>query len=158
MAGLNYVISGLDLLEDYPHIKEYIKNFDGAGGFMYTKNTDPHYNAEIEKQMNNILNAHGMHSGSSWGCMMRGIQAVLNGTYTREFIEQKIVENQIQYNEYMRQLEMERAKIEFEQREIQREETQMEETQREMDQYEMEQDERYQDEREQDEREQDERD
>ncbi len=138
MAGLHYVISGLDLLEDYPHIKEYIKNFAGAGGFMFTDNTDPHYNAEIEKQMNNILNADGMHSGNSWGCMMRGIQAVLNGTYTREFIEKKIVEQQNYYNEYIRQIEFERAKIEFEQREIQREETQ-----REMDQYEMEQDERY---------------
>jgi hypothetical protein len=146
MAGLNYVISGLDLLEDYPHIKEYIKNFDGAGGFMYTTNTDTHYNADIEKQMSDILDANGTHSGSSWGCMMRGIQAVFNGTYTRQCIEQKIVDQQSQYDDFMRRLELERAKIEFEQREIQREETQMEETQREMDQYEMDQDEREQDE------------
>ena len=143
MAGLHYVISGLDLLEDYPHIKEYIKNFAGAGGFMFTDNTDPYYNAEIEKQMNDILNANRMHSGTSWGAMLRGIQGVLTGAYTREFIEKKIVEQQQHYNDYIRQIEFERVKIEFEQREKQREETQMEETQREMDQYEMEQDEQY---------------
>lgn len=117
MAGLNYVISGLDLLEDYPHIKEYIKNFDGAGGFMYTTNTDTHYNADIEKQMDELLNADGMHSGSSWGCMMRGIQAVLNGTYTRQCIEQKIIEQQNYYNEYMRQLELEKNKMKDEKEE-----------------------------------------
>ena len=92
MAGLNCVISGLDMLQDYPTIKEYIKNFDGAGGFMYTTNTDPHYNAELEKQMFDILNAHEIHSGRSWGCMLRGIQAVLKGTVTRESIEEQIVE------------------------------------------------------------------
>ena len=117
MAGLNYVISGLDLLEDYPHIKEYIKNFDGAGGFMYTTNTDTHYNADIEKQMSDILDADGIHSGSSWGCMMRGIQAVLNGTYTRQCIEQKIIEQQNYYNEYMRQLELEKNKMKDEKEE-----------------------------------------
>lgn len=117
MAGLNYVISGLDLLEDYPHIKEYIKNFDGAGGFMYTTNTDTHYNADIEKQMDELLNADGIHSGSSWGCMMRGIQAVLNGTYTRQCIEQKIIEQQNYYNDYMRQLELEKNKMKDEKEE-----------------------------------------
>ena len=117
IAGLNYVISGLDLLEDYPHIKEYIKNFDGAGGFMYTTNTDTHYNADIEKQMSDILDADGIHSGSSWGCMMRGIQAVLNGTYTRQCIEQKIIKQQNYYNEYMRQLELEKNKMKDEKEE-----------------------------------------
>lgn len=117
MAGLNYVISGLDLLEDYPHIKEYIKNFDGAGGFMYTTNKDPRYNQELENQMNEILDAYEMHSGSSWGCMMRGIQAVLNGTYTRQCIEQKIIEQQNYYNEYMRQLELEKNKMKDEKEE-----------------------------------------
>jgi hypothetical protein len=117
MAGLNYVISGLDMLQDYPNIKEYIKNFDGAGGFMYTTNIDPHYNAELEKQMSDILDARGMHSGSSWGCMLRGIQAVLKGTLTRESIEQKIIEQQNYYNEYMRQLELEKNKMKDEKEE-----------------------------------------
>ena len=105
MAGLNCVISGLDMLQDYPTIKEYIKNFDGAGGFMYTTNTDPHYNAELEKQMFDILNAHEIHSGRSWGCMLRGIQAVLKGTVTRESIEEQIVEYEKKNIEFMRQLD-----------------------------------------------------
>ena len=36
MANLNYVISGLDLLEDYPDVKEYIKNFDVIDNFRNT--------------------------------------------------------------------------------------------------------------------------
>ena len=108
MAGLNCVISGLDMLQDYPTIKEYIKNFDGAGGFMYTTNTDPHYNAELEKQMSDILDARGMHSGCSWGCMLRGIQAVLNGNVTLESIEEKIFEYEKNYIEFMRQLDLKR--------------------------------------------------
>ena len=91
MAELNYVISGLDLLEDYPNVKEYIKNFDGAGCFMFK---DPHYNAEIEKQMDVILNANGMHSGSSWGAMLCGIQDGLNGRLEKE---KKISNNTYNY-------------------------------------------------------------
>ena len=111
MAGLNYVISGLDMLQDYPTIKEYIKNFDGAGGFMYTTNIDPHYNSELEKQMSDILDVRGMHSGCSWGCMLRGIQAVLKGTLTRESIEEQIFEYEKKYNEFMRQLELKKNKM-----------------------------------------------
>ena len=99
MAGLHYVISGLDMLQDYPNIKEYIKHFDGAGCFMYTTNIDPHYNAELEKQMTDVLDPHGMHSGRSWGYMLSGIQSVLKGTLTRESIEEKIVEYEKKHNE-----------------------------------------------------------
>lgn len=105
MAGLNCVISGLDMLQDFPDIKEYIKNFDGACGFMYTTNADPHYNAELEKQMSDILNARGIHTGCSWGCMLRGIQSVLKGTVTRESIEEQIVEYEKKNIEFMRQLD-----------------------------------------------------
>ena len=111
MAGLKYIISGLDMLQDYPNIKEYIKNFDGAGGFMYTTDIDPHYNAELEKQMSDILDARGMHSGCSWGCMLRGIQAVLKGTLTRESIEEQIFEYEKKYNEFMRQLDLKKNKM-----------------------------------------------
>jgi len=102
MANLNYVISGLDILEDYPDVKEYIKNFDGAGCFMFK---DPHYNADIEKQMNNILNANGMHSGSSWGAMLQGIRDVLNGDY---IIEKKFVKQERKNNEFIQPLEKEK--------------------------------------------------
>ena len=89
MTDLHYVISGLDLLEDYPDVKEYIKNYygTGTGNVMYTNNTHTHYNAEIEKQMEIILNANGMHSGGSWACMLLGISSVLNDTYRREFMK-----------------------------------------------------------------------
>ena len=102
MANLIYVISGLDMLEDYPDVKEYIKNFDRAGCFMVK---DPHYNAEIEKQMDNILNANGMHSGSSWGAMLCGIKDVLNGDY---IIEKKFVNQERKYNEFIQLLEKEK--------------------------------------------------
>lgn len=111
MAGLKYIISGLDMLQDYPNIKEYIKNFDGAGGFMYTTDIDPHYNAELEKQMSDILDARGTHSGCSWGCMLRGIQSVLKGTLTRESIEEQIFEYEKKYNEFMRQLDLKKNKM-----------------------------------------------
>jgi hypothetical protein len=99
------------MLQDYPNIKEYIKNFDGAGGFMYTTDIDPHYNAELEKQMSDILDARGTHSGSSWGCMLRGIQSVLKGTLTRESIEEQIFEYEKKYNEFMRQLDLKKNKM-----------------------------------------------
>ena len=118
MAGLNCVISGLDMLQDFPDIKEYIKNFDGAGGFMYTTNADPHYNAELEKQMFDILNAHEIHSGRSWGCMLRGIQAVLKGTVTRESIEEQIVEYEKNYNDFVRQEQLKNAKLKDEREEF----------------------------------------
>lgn len=99
MSDLRYIISGLDILQDYPNIKEYIKNYNVVGGFMYGINKHPHYNAELENQMNKLLDANGMHSGSSWGHMMSGIKSVLNGNLTREFIEKKIAEYEKKYNE-----------------------------------------------------------
>jgi hypothetical protein len=114
MAGLNYVISGLDLLRDYPEVKNYIKNYNGNRGFNFTGDSYSKYNPVIENQMSDILDADHAHSGSSWGYMLQGIQAVLNGTITREFIEQKIVEQQTQYNNYMTQLKLEKEKIEKE--------------------------------------------
>lgn len=118
ISGLHYVISGLDVLQYYPDIKEYIKNFDGDGGFTYTTNTDPHYNAEIEKQMLSILNSAGVHSGYSWGCMLRGIQAVLKGSLTRESIEEQIVEYEKNYNDFVRQEQLKNAKLKDEREEF----------------------------------------
>jgi hypothetical protein len=66
---------------------------------------DPYYNAEIEKQMNNILNANGMHSGSSWGAMLQGIRDVLNGDY---IIEKKFVKQERKNNEFIQPLEKEK--------------------------------------------------
>jgi hypothetical protein len=97
---LNRTIQALDTLTDYPELSEYIKNFNGKDGFMYTIETDPLRN-ELSKQMGNILDPTGVHSGSSWGCMLREIQAVLNGTITREMILQKFEEEKRIYEEFM---------------------------------------------------------
>ena len=106
MAGLHYVIEGLNVLQDYPDIREYIKNFNGSHGFMYTTDSDAYYNADIEKQMEQILDPTGIHSGCSWGCMMRGIQAVLTGSTTREEIEEQIFESDKRFNEFMREVNL----------------------------------------------------
>ena len=84
------VIECLDKLVEYPAIVEYIKNFDSPDGFMYTIETDP-IKMRLDKQMNDLLD-DGMHSGASWGCMLRMVQAVLNGITTREHILELIRE------------------------------------------------------------------
>ena len=78
------VIACLDKLVEYPVIVDYIKHFNGPDGFMYTIETDP-IKMQLNKQMNDLLD-DGSHSGASWGCMMRLVQAVLNGVTTREDI------------------------------------------------------------------------
>ena len=69
------VKTALDRLIDYPEISEYIKNFNGKDGFMYTIETDPQRKA-LKDDMERVLD-DGNHSMASWGIMMRTIQAVL---------------------------------------------------------------------------------
>ena len=82
-------LNALDVLVEYPHLSEYIKNFDGPAGFMYTPETDPQRRA-YAKQLDDVLDPDGSHSGGSWGFMLRGIQAVLMGTWTREYLVEQI--------------------------------------------------------------------
>ena len=87
------VLSGLDMLQERKEMSEYIKNFDGNGGFMYTIETDP-IKIELKNDMETLLD-DGSHSGSSWGWMMRVIQAVLRGDITiEEIIELDIKQKQ----------------------------------------------------------------
>ena len=90
------VIVCLDKLAEYPAITDYIKNFDGPAGFMYTIETDP-IKMRLDKQMNDLLD-DGSHSGASWGFMIRTIQAVLNGTMTRERILEMMKEDEERVN------------------------------------------------------------
>ena len=71
-------INGFTLLKNGEHtdIMEYIKTFDGPYGFMYTLESDPIKN-EISEKMSDLLDSRGNHSGASWGCMLRIIQALL---------------------------------------------------------------------------------
>jgi len=82
------VYKALETLREYPAITEYIKSFKGDEGFMYTTETDPDRMA-IKNQMEDVLDEHGYHSGASWGCMMRDIQAVLTGVITVEQLKEQ---------------------------------------------------------------------
>jgi len=74
------IIKALDLLVEYPDLQEYIKDFNRPGGFMFAPEPDK----QLQARLDNLLDPHGCHSGGSWGCLMRGIQAVLTGVVTRE--------------------------------------------------------------------------
>ena len=98
--SLTQVLSGLDMLQERKDIMNYIKEFNGCGGFMYSVETDPE-RIKLKDDMETLLD-DGSHSGSSWGWMMRVIQSVLNGNVTREEI---IIEINKQEEEYrIRQL------------------------------------------------------
>lgn len=86
------VIACSDKLVEYPAIVDYIKHFNGSDGFMYTTETDP-VKIDLQERMNQLLD-DGSHSGASWGCMMRLVQAVLNGVTTREDILERMREEE----------------------------------------------------------------
>ena len=77
--SLDQIIEALDVLAKKKNadVVEYIKTFDGDGGFMYTQETDPKRIA-LKNKMETIID-QGPHSGASWGCMLRAIQASLIG-------------------------------------------------------------------------------
>ena len=106
MAHHQEVYNALDTLREYPAITEYIKSFNGNGGFMYTTETDPDRIA-IKKQMEDILD-DGHHSGASWGYMMRIVQCVLNGVITVEKLQE---EDRIRREEYQAWLLARREQI-----------------------------------------------
>lgn len=82
------IVNALDVLVEYPDLQEYIKNFDAPRGFMYTSETDPQRLACADR-LEQLLDADGNHSGGSWGCLMRGLQAVFIGAVTREEVEKQ---------------------------------------------------------------------
>lgn len=108
--SLTQVIQGLNVLQEQERldIQEYIKNFDGNGGFMYTIETDPE-RIRLKEDMEKLLD-DGSHSGASWGWMMRVIQSVLRGVTTKEEILKQIQEDQ---EEARRKEEEDRLKTEI---------------------------------------------
>jgi hypothetical protein len=90
------VYKAMDVLQEYPAIREYIKHFTGYGGFMYTIEIDPQRIA-LKRQMEDLLDAES-HSGSAWGCLLRVVQSILNGTVTVEQLqeEDRVIEDQYQ--------------------------------------------------------------
>jgi hypothetical protein len=108
--SLTQVIQGLDVLEQQERhdIQEYIRNFDGNGGFMYTIETDPE-KIKLKEDMEKLLD-DSSHSGASWGWMMRVIQSVLSGVTSKEEILKQIKEDQ---EESRRKEEEDRLKTEI---------------------------------------------
>ena len=101
------VYKSLDILREHNEITEYIKSFDGNGGFMYTKENEPKRIA-LQGQMEDLLN-DGSHSGASWGCMMRTIQAVLNEVITVEQLREEDRRSNERYEMYLREQNQEQA-------------------------------------------------
>lgn len=91
---------------EHQDVMYYIKNFNGENGFMF--NNDNNY-ADVRQKTEDLLDSNHGHSGGSWGCMLRTIQAVLNNKIT---IEQLIEEDRIsneRYLEWKRQYDLEQA-------------------------------------------------
>ena len=82
--SLQQTLEALDILANPSNsdVVEYIKTFNGDSGFMYTVETEPTRIA-LKEKIETIID-ESSHSGASWGCMLRLIQAVLNGVYTYE--------------------------------------------------------------------------
>lgn len=108
--SLTQIIDALDVLADPRNadVVEYIKSFDGYGGFMYTQERDPHRIA-LKKKMETIINERP-HSGASWGCMLRSVQASLNGVkgYSYEDIITEKNKEEERYREYLAQEKLRR--------------------------------------------------
>ena len=93
------IIDALDVLVEYPDLQTYIKEFNAPRGFMFTFETDPQRIA-YEIQLEQLLDANGMHSGGSWGCLMRSLQAVYTGAVTRAEVEKQVAAEKRRIHEY----------------------------------------------------------
>jgi hypothetical protein len=91
------VINALVVLKAHPDLEEYVCEFDGHGGFMFNRETDPH-RVDCAARLETLLDPHGCHTGSSWGSMLRGIQAVLSGILQREKLVNKAAEEEEHIN------------------------------------------------------------
>ncbi len=91
------ILKALDVLVEYPDLQEYIKDFNGSGGFMFTRENDQR-RINCAARLEELLDADGNHSGGSWGSLMRSIQAVLTGRATREQVLEKMAEEEEHMN------------------------------------------------------------
>jgi len=96
--GFKYVIDALDSLKEHPDLMEYIETFEAPTGFMYTPETGAR--KVLSDRIDALLDPRGMHSGGSWGEMMRLVQAVLAGRISRETIMEKYAEEQRRHEQW----------------------------------------------------------
>jgi hypothetical protein len=75
----------LDILQAHEDVANYIKEFNGEHGFMFSRETDPVKRALNEK-MEELLD-DGSHSGASWGCLLRNIQAFFAGLISKDELQ-----------------------------------------------------------------------
>jgi hypothetical protein len=124
------ILNAVDILIEYPDLMEYVKTFDSPKGFMYTRETDIN-RVKREKLLSDLLDAKGTHSGASWGCMLRGVQSVLNGVNTREYfmVMEKMDEEENQYQE-QKQAQADQMQAEQKQAEQQQKQAQAEQKQK----------------------------
>jgi hypothetical protein len=94
-----YIYDAVTVLEEYPDLIEYIKSFHNSGGFMFANETDT-YRKSCSDRLDKLLDSGGVHSGGSWGCMMRGVQQVFSGMVTREYILEKYIEEERSFKEW----------------------------------------------------------
>ena len=62
MTTSQQVLSALNVLQTHPDLREYIKNFYGIHGFMYTIETEPEL-LRLNKKLDEVLD-DGWHRGS----------------------------------------------------------------------------------------------
>ena len=95
------LLEALDILSAHPDIQEYIKSFDDPQDFINTINTNTttdttnnntNTNTDMVKQIDNLLDPHGMYTGAMWVLLLSNIHKALKGVITREYILTQIAE------------------------------------------------------------------
>ena len=91
------LLEALDILAKYSDIQEYIKTFDNPQEFINTINTNTTnnnttINTDMVKQIDNLLDPHGMYTGGMWVLFIGNIHKALKGIITREYILNQIEE------------------------------------------------------------------
>ncbi len=100
---------GLDKLQQKENddVAKYIESFNNDGGFMFhTEITNERI--VIKNKMEELLD-DGTHSGASFGCMMRLIQALLSGVITRQDLLKEIEEDDKKMEEFLKEREAGKA-------------------------------------------------
>ena len=87
------ILKALDALVEYPDLQEYVKELNSPCGCIFTPEADPQ-RIDCAARLEQLLDANGMHSGASWGFLLRSVQAILTGQMTREKLLKKAAEEE----------------------------------------------------------------